>query len=172
MLIRPEEMKVLIEKKQVIESAHSSMKKAYEQLESDVDGAIYSAFVSGQGEGAPGAISDKTANIAASIEKKIDEESKQVQRDIKTLSYTLEGIANGYKALTKMQRLIIDLHYPTDGKRTWKEVVQKLRDQDIYFSERHIKRIHEYAVKRMIIAAQIAIETYRDVMSIMEGRGA
>lgn len=171
MLIRPEEMKYLLKNLQLLKAAHDSMKRGLESLVEDVDSEIYSACmngpVTGGGLPGPGVISDKTGRIAINLKYSSRENVKQYQRDINLLANVIESANAGMKVLTNMQKSILRLRYPEDGaKVAWKDITSELN-----ISVSHIRKIFDYSIARMITASQISIDTFQEVMQIMEGRG-
>lgn len=174
MLIRPEEMKYLLKSLPVIKAAYESIKSELERLVENIDDSIYAACMSGSGSGGSvpsiGSISDKTGKIALKIQYSTRSDIKQLQRDINLIKTVIENIENSKKVLTYNQKLIVN-HYYKDVS-SWKDVIKELKEeQSVYFNERHIRRIFDYGIKQLIVAAQITIETYREVMAIMDGRG-
>ncbi len=171
MLIRPEEMKYLLKNLQLLKAAHDNMKRGLESLVEDVDSEIYSACMNGPvtGGGLPGAgaISDKTGRIAINLEYSCQQNVKQFQKDINLLANVIESVHVGMKVLTSMQKAILRLRYPEDGSETvWKDVTAELN-----ISVSHIRKIFDYSIARMIAASQISIDTFQEVMQIMDGRG-
>ena len=176
MLIRPEEMKALIKSLPVIEVAHGSMNRSLESFMADINGDIYSACmngpVAGGGLPGPGAISDKTGRIAMEFRYASRENVKQLQKDVTLLANIIESVTAGMKVLTRMQKTILDFRYPADGgEAPWKDVASELKKKEIFFSVSHVRKIFDYSITRIISAAQISIETYQEVMAIMDGRG-
>lgn len=175
MLIRPEEMKTLIKSLPVIKAAHDSIKSELERLVENIDDSIYAACMNGLGSGGGippnGSVSDKTGKIALGIRYSNRTDIKQLQNDTNLLQSIIENIDSGMKVLTYNQKLIISLYYKENGKGIWKEVIRGLKEKEIFFNERHIRRIFEYGIRQMISAAQITVDTYQEVMEIMEGRG-
>jgi hypothetical protein len=172
MLIRPEEMKYLLKNLPVISAACESMKRGFEALAEDVDGDIYSACmngpVTGGGLPGPGAISDKTGRIAMEYRYSSRDNIKKLQKDVSLLANVVESIEAGKKVLTKIQKAILNLRYPGDSSETpWKDVTAELN-----ISVSHIRKIFDYSITRIISAAQISVDTYQEVVQIMDGRGA
>ena len=167
-------MKTLIKLLPLIQAAHDSMKSGLERLADDVDDNIYSACMNGHvtGGGIPaiGTTSDKTGKIALQFRYSNRSDVKQLQYDVNLLSEIVNSIDNGFKILTKMQRIILDLRYPKGEERAWKEVVLELKKEEIFFSVSHTRKIHDYGIKCMIMAAQITVDTYNEAMEIMQGR--
>lgn len=176
MLIRPEEMKTLIKSLPVIKAAHDSIKSELERLVENIDDSIYAACMNGLGSGGGippnGSVSDKTGKIALKIQYSTRSDIKQLQKDVNLLSNVIESLNAGMKVLTKIQKAILKLRYSEDGSETpWKDVTMELKKEEIFFSVSHVKRIHDFSIKRMISAAQITVDTYQEVMEIMDGRG-
>lgn len=175
MLIRPEEMKTLIKSLPVIKAAHDSIKSELDRLVENIDDSIYAACMNGSGSGggipSNGSVSDKTGKIALKIQYSTRSDIKQLQRDVVILGDIIGGVGCSLKILTKMQRQIITLYYKETGKSSWSEVSKELKEQGIYFNDRHIRRIFEYGIRQMITATQITVDTYQEVMEIMDGRG-
>lgn len=175
MLIRPEEMKNLIKTLPVIEAAHESIKSELYRLAEDIDGNIYSACMSGSGSGgsipSTGSVSDKTGKIALKIQYTTRSDIKQLQSDINLIWNIIVSVNNSFKILTKLQKTIMKLRYPGGSELPWKDVGSELKNEDVFFSVSHIKRIHDYSIKLMISAAQISVESYNGVIEIMDGRG-
>lgn len=171
MLIRPEEMKYLLKNLQILKAAHDSMKRGLESLAADVDGEIYSACMNGPvtGGGLPGigTISDKTGRIAINLDYSSRENVKQFQRDINLLANVIESVHAGMEVLTNIQKSILRLRYPEDGaKVAWKDITSELN-----ISVSHIRKIFDFSIARMIAASQIPVETFQEIILIMEGRG-
>lgn len=175
MLIRPEEMKHIIKTLPVIKAARDSIKAELERLVENIDDSIYSACMNGSGSGggipSTGSVSDKTGEIALKIRHSNRADIKQLQNDLNLLQSIIDSIDSGMKVLTYNQKLIISLYYKENGKGIWKEVIRGLKEKEIFFNERHIRRIFEYGIRQMITATQVTIETYKEVIEIMNGRG-
>lgn len=168
MLIRPEEMKYLLKNLQILKAAHDSMKRGLESLAADVDGEIYSACMNVTGGGLPGigTISDKTGRIAINLDYSSRENVKQFQRDINLLANVIESVHAGMEVLTNIQKSILRLRYPEDGaKVAWKDITSELN-----ISISHIRKIFDFSIARMIAASQIPVETFQEIMQIMDGR--
>ncbi|HEX2925071.1 MAG TPA: hypothetical protein VHP38_02235 [Ruminiclostridium sp.] len=161
-------MKLLIKDLPLMNAAYESMKLGVESFVNDIDDRIYSACIQGSSGGgipAVGSISDKTGKIALQINYSSRDDIKQLQADIVTLKNVIDSVGNALKILTQTQKLIMDLRYPGNGEESaWKDVAAELT-----FSIGHIRKIFDYSVKRMIIAAQISVDTYLEVLQIMDG---
>lgn len=168
-------MKMLIKLLPLVKAAHDSMKSSFERMIENIDDSIYSTYMGGNvGGGVPttGNVSDKVGNIAIRrTQNAISLDTKQLQPDINLLFDVISSTDNGFKILTTIQRVILNIRYTNGEERAWKEVALELKKKDLLYSVSHTRRIHDYAIKCMIMAAQITVDTYNEVMEIIEGRG-
>ena len=116
--------------------------------------------------------SDKTANIAMNYNKLISGEAKQAKQAIKEIArelYCIEVILDkieiGLNSLGKVQKEILTLKYWED--KTWDEIIEYLKTQEIFYSKKHIRTKAKLALKKLNTIALIEINIYKKVIALI-----
>jgi hypothetical protein len=95
--------------------------------------------------------------------------SKELKKDILLVSGVINNFEIGLNNLRGLQRPILELYYWGE-QRTWVEVVNALKTEGKFVGISHAKRIREQAIKRIAGTAKITIESYKEVIEIIEGK--
>jgi len=172
--IRYHEAEKLIRLYPLMQSTLESLQLNLELLNQQeaLDEDIYALCMGKHGEGIippKGTVTDITGNVAVAFRRVSKVQTKELARDILLLSGAVNNIRIGLNSLFGIQRQVIELYYWGEPK-TWTEVVMALNEQGKYISVSQVKRIREQGINRFIKAAKITVETYNEVMEIMEER--
>lgn len=116
--------------------------------------------------------SDKTANIAMNYEKQISNEAKQAKYAIKEITrelYCIEVILEkteiGLNSLSKVQQEILTQKYWEN--KTWNEIIEFLKTQDVFYSNSSIRGKAKSALKKLNTIALIEMNIYKKVIALI-----
>lgn len=136
----------------------------------DKDEEIYSECMGNRnGDGMPhsGAISDTTASVALRYKTANRREKIELRKEINDLGVVIEKLTCAITSMRYVQRLILETYYWTD-QNTWKEVVEALKEKNIYMSESKAKRTRSCAIGYIATVSKVAIGQYQFVMGLVD----
>lgn len=138
-------------------------------LQNSIDDEIYTKTIGNRiCDSVPptGSISDKTGNLAIRYKQNLYNDSMQLKQDINTLSTVINKLNYAITGMKTVQRLVLETYYWTE-QNTWKEVVEVLKDKQIYMSESKAKRTRNSAIGYIATVSKVTIEQYQFVMGLV-----
>ncbi|MDK2878138.1 MAG: hypothetical protein PWR06_854 [Thermoanaerobacteraceae bacterium] len=181
--IRYHEMEALLKAYKDMQGVIMSLKRelgeAMEGVDkNDIDDAILSmALQHSTPDDIPGhstgSITDKTANIAISYQKRLEDEHKalidELTKELILLKLISDKLEIGLSSLSETQKNIIEAKY--FQKLDWYAVVDKLAEANIFLSKYQAQNIRREAIERLIRITRITIGQYEQVMKLINLKG-
>lgn len=116
--------------------------------------------------------SDKTADIALNYEKLINNESKEAKKAIKQITkemYCIEIVIDkieiGLNCIGRVQQEVLKLKYWEN--KTWDEIMEYLKEQNIFYSKVGIRKNTKKAIKKLNTIALIDLDMYKNVIALI-----
>lgn len=172
-----QEMETLLKSYQDIQGVIMTLKKELEHAageEVDTDDAILSMALK---HSAPdniishttGNITDKTANIAISYQKKLEDERKalidELTQELTLLQLISDKMEIALSSLSETQRNIIEAKYFLH--LDWYTVLDKLAETKTYLSKYQAQTIRREAIERVTRIARITKIQYNQVIKLL-----
>ena len=117
--------------------------------------------------------SDKTGDIAASYQKQITNEAREIKKSIKevirekyNIEVVLDKVELGMRSIGESQRKVLELKY--FQCYTWNEILRELDSDKSYYSKTQVQRIVKSSVSKLTTITLIDREIYENVISLLE----
>jgi len=121
----------------------------------------------------PGNTPDKTANVALTYRKKLEDERKELidtlTGELTLLKLILDKVEIGLNSLSDTQRSVIEKRYLAG--LDWFTILDELEKSGIFLSKYQAQRLRREAIERLMRVARITVGQYELAMKLINLKG-